>query len=67
MLCTDAPTIGSGWRLYGMVFYGRRGLACDPCLVFKTTDGKGQPQAQRAAGTARRTMCRTYRTALEAT
>ena len=27
MLCTDAPTIGSGWGLHGMVFYGRRGLA----------------------------------------
>eukprot|EP00966_Prymnesium_polylepis_P000807 18151-Prymnesium_polylepis.1 len=23
-ICTDAPTIGSGWRLYGMDFYGRR-------------------------------------------
>eukprot|EP00966_Prymnesium_polylepis_P070953 1648220-Prymnesium_polylepis.1 len=26
MLCTDAPAIESGWRLYGMGFYGRRGI-----------------------------------------
>eukprot|EP00966_Prymnesium_polylepis_P234916 5433603-Prymnesium_polylepis.1 len=24
MLCTNAPTIGSGWGLHGMFFYGRR-------------------------------------------
>eukprot|EP00966_Prymnesium_polylepis_P120187 2777141-Prymnesium_polylepis.2 len=34
MLCTDAPTIGSGWGLHGMGFYGRRRplrtRACDP-------------------------------------
>eukprot|EP00966_Prymnesium_polylepis_P131844 3048719-Prymnesium_polylepis.1 len=31
MLCTDAPTIGSGWGLHGMLFYCRRRLT-DACV-----------------------------------
>eukprot|EP00966_Prymnesium_polylepis_P242612 5610424-Prymnesium_polylepis.1 len=43
MLCADAPTIGLGWRLYGMVFTAVGGLqthAYDPCLLLETTAGK---------------------------
>eukprot|EP00966_Prymnesium_polylepis_P263586 6088717-Prymnesium_polylepis.1 len=44
MQCTDAPTIGSGWGLHGIVFTavgGLRTLACDPGYVYITTTGKG--------------------------
>eukprot|EP00966_Prymnesium_polylepis_P220087 5091511-Prymnesium_polylepis.1 len=48
MLCTDAPTIGSGWglQLYMGCFFTAVGgclrtLACDPSIMYSTTARKG--------------------------
>ena len=51
MLCTDAPTIGSGWGLHGMVFYGRRRLtnACvHPMSHICDNGGEGVKKLRQA-------------------